>query len=187
MDHDYDDEPSEEERSGQVRKALIAGLVAVVVIGVLIAMGTTLMVRALGLNEGEATDPAGAPTSEPDQPLPTKALPVPGATQTPGDLVTPSGAPSDDATGSIQLAISPGTARAMERVNLTGSYPGHDNVGLQVQREENGQWSDFGVQATVRAGTYATYVMTGRPGENKFRMYDPQDDQGSNVVVVTIG
>lgn len=186
MDHDFDDEPSEEERSAQVRKALIAGLAAVVVIGVLIAVGTTLMVRVLGLNEGDSTDPAGASTSQPDQPLPTKALPVPGESQSPSDLVTPSDSPTDDAAGPIQLSVSPVMARPMERVNLTGSYPGHDNVGLQVQREENGQWSDFPVQATVRAGTYATYVMTGRAGENKFRMYDPQDDQASNVVVVTI-
>ncbi|MEO5652858.1 MAG: hypothetical protein ABIN79_00355 [Marmoricola sp.] len=186
MDHDFDDEPSEEERSDQVRRALITGLVAVVVIGVLIALGTTLMVRALGLNKGETSDTVGAGSANPNQPLPTKALPVPGESQSPGGLVTPSGAPTDGATGPIQLSISPVMARPMERVNLTGSYSGHDNVGLQVQREESGQWADFGVQATVRAGTFETYVMTGRPGENRFRMYDPQDDQASNVVVVTI-
>ncbi len=182
MDHDFDDEPSEEERSTQVRNALLTGLAAVVVIGLLIAMGTTLMVRALGLDEGESGAAVGASPASPDRPLPTKALPVPGASQSPQDLITPSGAP----TGPIQLSISPVLARPMERVNLTGAYPGHDNVGLQVQREENGQWSDFGVQATVRVGTFETYVMTGRPGDNRFRMYDPQDDQASNVVVVTI-
>ena len=28
--------------------------------------------------------------------------------------------------------------------------------------------------------------MTGRTGENRFRMYDPQTKQGSNVILVTI-
>ena len=34
---------------------------------------------------------------------------------------------------------------------------------------------------------YKTYVMTGRAGENRFRMYDPTSERGSNVVLVTIG
>ena len=29
--------------------------------------------------------------------------------------------------------------------------------------------------------------MTGRPGEQRFRMYDPEAKEGSNVVLVTIG
>ncbi len=74
----------------------------------------------------------------------------------------------------------------MERVNLTGRYQGADNLTLQVQRFEDGAWSDFGVTATVRVGTYATYVQTGRVGEQRFRMRDAQADQGSNVVLVTI-
>ena len=53
-------------------------------------------------------------------------------------------------------------ARANERVNLTGTYKKADNVGLQVQRFEDGKWRDFGVSATVRVGTFETYVMTGQ-------------------------
>ena len=74
----------------------------------------------------------------------------------------------------------------MERVNITGSYKGADNVGLEVQRFEDGDWVNFGVDATVRVGTYETYIMTGRTGENRFRMYDPKTQEGSNVVLVTI-
>jgi hypothetical protein len=74
----------------------------------------------------------------------------------------------------------------MERVNLTGTYKGADNLVLKVQRFESGRWSDFGVDATVRVGTFATYVQTGRPGEQRFRVYDPVAKQGSNVVVVSV-
>jgi hypothetical protein len=75
----------------------------------------------------------------------------------------------------------------MQRVNLTGTYRGADNVTLQVQRLEGGRWSDFGVGAAVRVGTYTTYVLTGRVGENRFRMHDPTTGRNSNVAVVTIG
>ena len=50
----------------------------------------------------------------------------------------------------MRLDISPVVARPMERVNLTGTYKGADNVGLQVQRFEDGNWRDFGVTATVK-------------------------------------
>ena len=56
-----------------------------------------------------------------------------------------------------------------------------------MQRFEDGKWSDFGVQATVRVGTFATYIMTGRTGENRFRVFDPKTKKGSNVILVTIG
>jgi hypothetical protein len=187
MDDDFDDEePSEEERSAEVRTALLKALGIVVALGVVIAIGTMLMVGALGLDDDESTGPVGAVPS-PTQPLPTTALPVPGetessATEEPTDLVTP----DDAAKGPIQLSVSPVLARPMERVNLTGTYPGRDSVGLKVQRFEDGQWSDFGVSATVRVGTFETYVMTGRSGENRFRMFDPETDKGSNVVLVTI-
>ena len=58
---------------------------------------------------------------------------------------------------------------------------------LEVQRFDTGQWRSFGVSTTVRVGTYATYVQTGRAGEQRLRMFDPQTRKGSNVVLVTIG
>ena len=57
---------------------------------------------------------------------------------------------------------------------------------LEVQRFDAGQWTNFGVQATVHVGTFATYIMTGRSGESRFRVFDPQTKQGSNVILVTI-
>ncbi len=183
MNDKFDGEQSEEDRSAQVRGALLKAFAVVVVIGVVIAIGTTVVVRALGLNEGDSPGPVGTASSVPDKPLPTKAIPQPGDNKT----AEPDPKPADKGkTGKIQLAISPVLARPMERVNLTGTYKGADNVGLQVQRFEDGNWQDFGVDATVRVGAYATYIMTGRAGEQRFRMYDPESDEGSNVVLVTI-
>ncbi len=189
MDDDFDDEDGSENRSEQVRNALLKALAVMVVIGVVIALGTTIVVRALGLNENDSPGPIGAAPSEPVQPLPTTALPVPGEDS---EDAEPSEEPSDGASppeggnGDIKLDVTPVIARPMERVNLTGTYKGADSLELQVQRFEDGNWIDFGVTATVRVGTYETYVMTGRAGEQRFRMYDPQADEGSNVVLVTI-
>jgi hypothetical protein len=178
------DDLTDEERSAQVRNVLVKALGVLVVIGVLIFLGTTVMVRALDLDEGTSSGPVGG-DSEPTNPLPTTALPVPGEDEESED---PSEEESPDAgkKGQIELAISPILARPMERVNLTGTYKGADNQQLEVQRFEDGQWTDFGVQATVRVGTFETYIMTGRTGENRFRVFDPESQRGSNVIMVTI-
>ncbi len=184
-----DDEGPDDGRTAQVTRALLKALAVVVVIGVVIALGTTIMVRALGLNENDSPGPVGAAPSGPTKPLPTTALPVPGDDQSP-EQPTKSAAPSktpDTKNRDLKLDASPGTAKPMERVNLTGTYKGADNLSLKVQRFENGGWSDFGVDATVRAGTYATYVQTGRAGVQRFRMYDPAKKNASNAVRVTIG
>ena len=47
-DEDYDDDDGSE----QVSSVLMKGLLVIVLIGVVIALGTTIVVRALGLNEG---------------------------------------------------------------------------------------------------------------------------------------
>ena len=182
-----DEDLTDEERAEQVRGVLFKALAVLAVIGVLIFIGTTIMVRALGLNETD-TGPVGAAPEQPTKPLPTTALPSPkDETEKPEE---PSEEPSESAKpgkqGRIELAISPVLARPMERVNLTGTYKGVDNLQLEVQRFEDGQWVDFGVQATVRVGTYETYIMTGRTGENRFRMFDPESEAGSNVILVTI-
>ena len=88
----------------------------------------------------------------------------------------------------IELAaITPVIARPMERVNFTGTYKGADNITSwrsSASRPASGR--DFGVQATVRVGTFDTYIMTGRSGEYRFRVYDPEADESSNVILVTI-
>ena len=103
---------------------------------------------------------------------------------TPDDTVPTTGAP---ASGDLYLNASPVFVRPMEKIYLTGRWPGHDNEGLLVQRLEDGQWADFGVQTRVNVGTFDTYVMTGRSGDNKFRVVDPDTQTASNEVTVTVG
>ena len=88
------DDLSDEERSAQVRSALFKALGVVVVIGVLIFLGTTIMVRALGLNDDSGTGPVGAQPDSPTQPLPSTALPVPGDEGKPDDEPSESESPT---------------------------------------------------------------------------------------------
>ena len=87
----------------------------------------------------------------------------------------------------LYLTASPVMVQPMERINLTGQWPGQDNASLVVQRFENGAWSDFGVQVRVNVGTFSTYVMTGRTGDQRFRVFDPATQTASNEVTVTVG
>ena len=183
-----DDERPDDERDEQVRSALVKGLVALVVLGLVIAVGTVLTVRALGLDQGaEAGADGGSAAASPVEPLPSTALPVPGeddaspsASATPSESASPNG-------GRLELEVSPTEVSAMQRINLTGTYRGADAGQLQVQRYDGGAWTDFGVDATVSAGTYQTWIMSGRTGENRLRVWDPQAKIASNVVTVTIG
>jgi hypothetical protein len=182
-------EPDDEYDDDEPRPlgAVLAKVGAVVVgIGVLVAIGTIVMVKALGLNTTSSGGPATSDPVAPVSPLPSSALPVPGSSDSSSSQ--PSSLPSPKASKKLQLNVTPVFARPMERVNLTGSYPGHDAVSLQVQRFQNGQWTDFsGVTASVNLGTFQTFVMTGQAGDNKFRVFDPQSQIGSNPVTVTIG
>jgi hypothetical protein len=189
----------DEERSREVGDVVRKGVALLAAMAVVIAGGTWLLVHALGLNEGGGSGQVvGTPT--PVTPLPSTALPVPGDSAGPDDGIgdestggATDGAASDEqsparpAVRLPQLAITPLTAGPMERLNLTGTYPGHDNVSLQVQRLEGGTWADFPTEARVNMGTFETYVMTSHTGRNKFRVYDPQEDKASNVVTIRIG
>lgn len=178
----------DEERSAQVRGALLKGLGVIVVIAVVIALGTTLLVHALGLNGDDSDSPVGSssPGVPSASPLPSSALPQPSDSSSPSPTESATASPAPGSDGDIVLEISPVIAKPMERVNLTGTYKGADNVSLQVQRYEDGAWGDFDAKTTVRVGTFATYIMTGRVGENRLRVYDPQAKRGSNVILVTI-
>lgn len=173
------------ERDEKFNEAVRNGLVALVGIGLAIALGTFALVKFLGL-DGDGSDTAmGDTPGVSSEPLPTTALPVPGEE-------TSSASPDDEETSEspgaegLQIAITPVMVRPMERINITGTYQGMDNVTLQVQRREGGSWSDFPVQVTVRAGSFSTYVMTGRTGDNVFRVFDPETDTASNAITVTI-
>lgn len=183
-----DDNEPEQDRSAQVRSALLKAAAVIIGIAAVIALGTTLLVRGLGLSDetDTGTPAVGKPT--PVQPLPTTALPLPEKSRPPSPTESVSESPSESpsANGKPQLAATPVIARSMERVTLSGTYPGRDAMSLQVQRFEEGRWVDFPVSAKVRVGTFDTYLMTGRAGENRFRVFDTVDKVASNPVTVTI-
>jgi hypothetical protein len=181
----------EDDRQRQVLSAVLKFLGIAVVFGLVIGLGTWFVVKSLDLNSND-TNSVGAPDPETTfSALPNSALPDPETTDEPTDQ------PTDDLTdGPLSLPTpttdapvlsgSPAIVAPMERINLTGQWQGQDSVSLLVQRFEDGQWVDFGVQVEVRLGSFATYVETSHEGPNKFRVYDPGTDRASNPVTVTV-
>lgn len=156
-----------------------------VVIGLAVGLGAWVMVKGLGLDTTDSGPGTGS--IQPGRSLPTTALPVPSDSASPSDgssglVTTPT-----PVSGALTLTAAPALVKPMERINLTGQWPGHDSEGLLVQRLEDGQWADFGVQVRVDLGTFATYVMTGRAGDQTFRVFDPATQTASNEVTVTVG
>jgi hypothetical protein len=174
-----------DDRRPDITAAVLKILGVAVVIGLAIGIGAWVVVKALGLNAPDSTGTASGQV-QPLTPLPTTALPVPSDTSSPSGGV-PTSTPTVLPTGALYLSASPVMVRPMERINLTGQWPGHDNESLLVQRFEGGGWSDFGVQASVKLGTFETYVMTGRTGDQRFRVFDPHTQTASNEVTVTVG
>ncbi|HET6560707.1 MAG TPA: hypothetical protein VFG72_02445 [Marmoricola sp.] len=87
----------------------------------------------------------------------------------------------------ITLFVAPQRAGPGERINFNGVYRDGEGATLQIQRQENGVWTDFPVTATVRGGSFSTWIQTSRTGEAKFRVFDPSLERASNVVKITIG
>ena len=177
-----DDEDTRPELASVVLKVLGVAIV----VGLVIGIGAWVLVKAIGL---DSPDTASGPSRiQPITPLPTTALPVPSDSSSPssGNSDLPTITPSPG-SGDLFLSAAPVIVDPMERINLTGQWPGHDNEGLLVQRFEGGKWADFGVQVRVNVGTFETYVMTGREGDQRFRVYDPESRTASNEVTVTVG
>ena len=176
----------DQDRQGELATVVLKVLGVAVAVGLVIGIGAWGLVKAIGLDSSDTTsDPSQV---QPITPLPTTALPVPSDSSSPAtpgetDLITP----ASPGTGDLFLSAAPVIVNPMERINLTGQWPGHDNESLVVQRLEGGNWSDFGVQARVNLGTFETYVMTGRSGDQRFRVFDPGTKTASNEVTVTVG
>lgn len=125
--------------------------------------------RTSASGEGSpSTTPAGSATSEPAEPKSTKPT-----------------KPRRKRQG-ISLSASPKRVAEMERINLDGRYRTDNGTTVQVQRFEGGRWVDFPTSATVRGGSYSTYVMTGRTGKNRFRVIDESTGRKSAPVTVIV-
>ncbi len=178
---------TDRDRQERLTAAALKVLGVAVAIGLTIGLGTWMLVKTLDLDTTEVSSLGPGPV-EPRPQLPSTALPEPDGVRTSEPDPSPSltNTVPDGAAGDLYLNASPVFVRPMERINLTGQWPGRDATSLLVQRFEDGEWVDFGIQVQVRVGSFATYVMTGREGDNKFRVYDPNSDAASNEVTVTI-
>lgn len=177
---------------------LVGGLVAVVALGAVSVTG--LGDERVSVEETEPTlfipdrTPGGDEEAEDDGPTLEELTGIDGAGEdTDEQGAEQSQAPKPDRKkprkprSVISLSASPLQVASMERIYLTGTYPGGEGASLRVQRFE-GSWTDFsGVTATVSGGTFSTYVMTGQSGTNRFRVLDPSGGKASNEVRVQVG
>ena len=174
--------------------ALAAMLGVAVVVGLCIGGAMVAVAQVGGLTaETDGTAEAAAPQSlyMPSY-VPTKdagddGFGVPGPEESPDALPgvdDPSEAPRGD---KITLFVAPQNVSAGGRINFNGVYTDGEGARLQVQRKEGGSWTDFPVDATVRGGSFETWIQTSRTGVTKFRMFDQDANRASNVVTVTIG
>jgi hypothetical protein len=188
---DYDDRPG---------RALAHALVAMVAMAVLVggAVGLALVAATQMGGIGTGSAAAGTQTGEPA----TLYMPPYKPTEDSGDewnLPDPSAAPpslpgaaeftakAKPKRSGITLFVAPQQVSSGQRINFNGVYNGADGATLQVQRREGGSWSDFPVTASVRGGSFETWIQTSRTGSTKFRVFDTSADKASNVVTVRIG
>lgn len=171
-------------------RPVLTGLIALVgvavAIGLLGGLAVLVGVKATGIGGStEASDdPSTSATFRLPKPSETSAETTPEETAEPSPgTETSSEAPAQP----ISLSASQQSVSPMQQIDLTGTYQAGEGAILQVQRMENGAWSDFPVTMSVSGGTFATYVQTSRTGPNKFRVVDTDSDAASNEVTVTVG
>jgi hypothetical protein len=171
-------------------RPVLTGLVALVgvavVIGLLGGLAVLVGVKAAGIGDTtEATDdPSSSTTFRLPKPTETSTeTTAPEDTEPSPGTETTSEAPAEG----ISLSAAQQSVSPMQQIDLTGTYQGGEGAILQVQRMENGAWSDFPVTMSVSGGTFATYVQTSRTGPNEFRVVDTDSDVVSNKVTITVG
>ncbi|QNN54211.1 hypothetical protein [Nocardioides mesophilus] len=163
---------------------LVGGVVGLVALGAAKVSG----VGEGGSQTASAPPSLYMPTAEPT--TTPQGFPDPPGRSAPEPSATPSATPTEKPTKKpkpqISLQAFPLQASNGERINLTGTYPGGDGVSLQIQRFEDGAWAVFPVSANVNGGVFATYIYSGRSGENRFRVVDPGSGKASNPVTIAI-
>ncbi len=87
----------------------------------------------------------------------------------------------------VTLFVAPQQVSPGGRINFNGVYVDGEGASLQIQRRENGTWTDFPVTASVQGGSFETWIQTSRTGKQVFRVFDASEGRGSNTVTVTVG
>lgn len=189
----------------------VTALVAVAVgVGLVVGIGMFLGVNMLGLGGGSA---AVDPAAEPDggaslfvpSPKPTKTASGPAITLNASPTSKPRKKSDSSSTSTSEtdadeaaktkapkkeITLQAGTVQAapMERVSITGIYPGGEGAILRLERNDGSGWEEFGISdVSVIGGQFSTVIQSGRVGKHKFRMKDVDAGTHSNVVTVRIG
>ncbi len=175
---------------------VVAGLIALVGVGLAIGLlaggGALVATRVLGFgDDATAVDSNRRESMYLPQPEKTTASPAPSSVPTQSAASEPTGPVRTTREPQTDITLQAGATKVgpMQRIDLTGTYPGGEGAVLQVQRATGpgDSWVDFPVTVTVSGGTFSTYVQTGRSGPNRFRVVDTDSDTASNEVTVTIG
>jgi hypothetical protein len=170
------------------QKQLLIGVVMLLIVGG--AIGVVLAVAGL-----KAADLAGIGETGPSTPSDQRlhiprnvatSTPAPSAPETQASSAPTAPASRRPPRHLISLALSPASVGAFDKINLSGSYRAPDGTTLQIQRRENGVWSDFPAVTHVSGGRFATYVVTGHTGLNLFRVSDQTSGRFSNPAAVTV-
>jgi hypothetical protein len=190
---------SDEERQRR-ENPVVTGLIALVAVALAVGLvlGGVALVgsRMLGLS-GDSAGSVGATEKE------SAIIPRPQKTSASGPQVTLNTQATDEIAtdaeteGSetkppkkekaITLQAGQNSVGNFERIDLTGVYPGGEGAILQVQRLEEGVWTEFDATIPVSNETFVTYVQSARTGVNKFRVVDNATGDTSNPVTVTVG
>ncbi len=174
------------EKDRPVLMGLLALVGVAVAIGVLGGLAVMIGVKATGLDETTTATDGSATPSTFKLPQPTDT----GSTVAPPEDPTEPGAGEESSEApaeAISLTAAQQSVSPMQQIGLTGTYQAGEGAILQVQRLEDGTWSDFPVTVPVSGGTFATYLLTARPGPNQFRVVDTDTEAISNEVTVTVG
>lgn len=174
---------------------LLALVGVAVVVGVIAGLVALAGAKVVGLDGGggSSTSSEAEASLFLPKPKPTRAADGPMLTLAPGQ--NPQDSSSEEPTEesspakpqkAISLQVGQPTVSPMDNIDLTGVYPGGEGAILQVQRFENGAWTDFPVTVSVSNETFSTYVLTGRTGLNRFRVVDTDSGRPSNEVRVTV-
>lgn len=185
------------EREGHpVAFGLLALVGVAVVVGVVAGLAAIGGAKVVGL-DGRSPSDGGQEEASLFLPKPkqTRGANGPLITLAPGQRA-PDGKDSE-ATGQESSSATPDQEISLEaarpavspmaNIDLTGVYGDGEGAILQVQRFENGSWSDFPVTTSVSDETFTTYVQTGQTGVNRFRVIDTDTGTASNQVKVTVG
>jgi hypothetical protein len=183
----------DESQDHPVAYGLVALIGVGVVVGLILGLAALAAARVVGVgDESAAASTGGEASMYLPKPEKTKGAAGPEITLRPGQEQPPASDPEEtDTTKAPEKAISLSAAQTevspMAQIDLTGTYPGGEGAILQVQRFENGAWQDFPASpVSVSDQTFSTYVQTGVPGLQRFRVVDTASGKPSNEVRVTV-